>query len=99
MYCKPARKGETTQKLLCLYQLQLKLLVRWGPLVHQRDKKKNSRKNQEISRSITVQRGNAASIIGTLGHQRKLEEYFAHYLQLKYQVAKMRRHGSQWFYI
>ena len=84
MYCKPARKGETTQKLLCLYQLQLKLLVRWGPLVHQRDKRENSRKNQEISRSITVQRGNAASIIGTLGPQRKLEEYFAHYLQLKY---------------
>ena len=23
----------------------------------------------------------------------------AHYLQLKYQVAKMRVHGSQWFYI
>ena len=76
MYCKPARKGETTQKLLCLYQLQLKLLVRWGPLVHQRDKMENSRKNQEISRSITLQRGNAASIIGTLGPQRKLEEYF-----------------------
>ena len=76
MYCKPARKGETTQKLLCLYQLQLKLLVRWGPLVHQRDKKEDSRKNQEISRSITIQRGNAASIIGTLGPQRKLEEYF-----------------------
>ena len=76
MYCKPARKGETTQKLLCLYQLQLKLLVRWGPLVHQRDKKENSMKNQEISRSITLQRGNAASIIGTLGPQRKLEEYF-----------------------
>ena len=76
MYCKPTRKGETTQKLLCLYQLQLKLLVRWGPLVHQRGKKKNSRKNQEISRSITVQRGNAASIMGTLGPLRKLEDFF-----------------------
>ena len=27
------------------------------------------------------------------------EGYMSHYLQLKYQVAKMRGHGSQWFYI
>ena len=79
MYCKPAPKGETTQKLLCLYQLQLKLLVRWGPLVHQRDMKEGKilgKTRRFLGLLLSKGEQNAASIIGTLGPQRKLEEYF-----------------------
>ena len=54
----------------------LKFIKEVGRKITQKSNDKNATNHIIQAISMAVQRGNAASIIGTLGSQRKLDDYF-----------------------
>ena len=76
----------------CIFaQIAVETFGSWGPIgykfikdvgkkIQEKTGNKNATSHILQAISMSVQRGNAHSIMGTLGPQRKLEEYFGIYL-------------------